>query len=531
MIIEKIKIKNYKRFYGEKTIVFNDKMNVIIGDNESGKSSILQAIDIVLSGSYSKVETIGLENLFNVSIINEFMDGEKKYEDLPQLYIEVFFSDTGNPDLNGEVYSDGIIEKDGLRFECIPDIDFSTEIIKNLSTENCVFPFEYYLCTFRTFSQIPYNNYKKFTKHVLIDNSSVNNEYAMREYVNSMYNSCTDSKIRNYHKSQYRKSKVDFRENALKSFNETLSDITFGLSNGSKFDLENVLTIYEDCVNICNKGTGKQCMVKTEFTLNKKIKDLDFILIEEPENHLSHTNMKKLINKIAEQSGKQMFLTTHNNMISSRLDLRNLICMNSNGNMHLQFNDISEDTAKFFIKSPYNEILNFILSKRVILVEGAAEYILIEKFYEILESKNAEYDDVSIISVNGLSFLRYLEVAKNLNIKVAVITDNDHDYENNINQKYNEYNESENIKIFSDDNNENYTFEVCLYNNNINYISNKKISNSNDKQKFMLNNKSESAYRILEELCKSKEIESDNDNEEEFIIPEYIKSAIKWIKS
>ena len=56
MVIEKMKIKNFKRFKGEVEINYNSDFNVIIGNNESGKSSILQAIDLVLSGNKNKIE-------------------------------------------------------------------------------------------------------------------------------------------------------------------------------------------------------------------------------------------------------------------------------------------------------------------------------------------------------------------------------------------------------------------------------------------------------------------------------------------
>lgn len=61
MIIEKMKIKNFRRFQDETEIVFNDDFNIIIGDNESSKSSILLALDLVLSGNKNKIENIGLE--------------------------------------------------------------------------------------------------------------------------------------------------------------------------------------------------------------------------------------------------------------------------------------------------------------------------------------------------------------------------------------------------------------------------------------------------------------------------------------
>ena len=75
--IKKIKLFNFKRFQNF-SVEFDDKLNLLIGDNESGKSSILTAIDIVLSGSRSKVESLGLESLFNIITINDFLQSDKK---------------------------------------------------------------------------------------------------------------------------------------------------------------------------------------------------------------------------------------------------------------------------------------------------------------------------------------------------------------------------------------------------------------------------------------------------------------------
>lgn len=523
MIVEKIRVKNFKKFEGIKEIKFNEDINVLIGDNEAGKSTILTALDIVFSGSFSKVEALGIDTLFNVNAINGFLESDRNYSNLPELHIEVFLKDTGISDLNGENYLDSNnIECDGLKFTCIPNEAYSKQIVEILKNKNCVFPFEYYICNFSTFSNHPYNSYSKYIKHILIDNSNINNEYAIKEYTTSVYKAYTDKNIQNSNKNQYRQHRHLFETEVLNKTNESLNNVKFGLSNSNKLSLENNLAVYENGINISNKGTGKQTMIKTEFALQKQIDNIDMILIEEPENHLSYLNMKKLITNITEAKDKQIFLTTHNNMICSRLDLRKLICMNSNIDKALEFNKIDQDTAKFFIKSPNNNILNFVLSKRVILVEGAAEYILMEKFFEMITKVNADDCNVSIIAINGLSFGRYLEIAEKLNIKVAVITDNDSNYDKNIKEKYDKYKGLNNIKVFAETNNDLRTFEISLYNNNIKYLNDNKVTTNTNIQKFMLNNKSENAYRILEKLDKATK---------KFVIPEYIEKAIRWIKS
>lgn len=521
MLIKKIKIKNFKKFKDEITIDFNDDFNIIIGNNESGKSTILQAIELVLSGSQSRIESIGLENVFNNEAIDNFINGEKDYKDLPEIYIELYFNDTGNPDLNGNNNTEKLM-CDGLYLKITPNDDFSKEICEILSKDNFAFPFEYYKYEYKKFSDSAFNNYNRPIHYVVIDNSNISNDYYMKEYITNLYCSYADLSLKNQYNNDFRKLKKDFEENNLKELNEKVPEINFGLSTHTKYSLENNLTIYEQGINIQNKGSGNQCILKIKSLINKCAENIDIILIEEPENHLSDINMKKMLIDIINSKSKQTFITTHNSVICSRLNLKKLIALGEENNVIISdFKKIDKDTADFFIKCPSYNILNFILSKKVILVEGAAEYILMEKFYEIVNEKNPNENDVNIISVSGLSFERYLKIAQALNIKVAVLTDNDYDYKNNITEKYAEY-INDKIKIYSDVDNERHTFEVCLYQDNEKLFVNEiKLTTSNDKLKFMLNNKAESAYRIL------KELENSNIN---IKIPNYIKDALGWIK-
>lgn len=63
-IIKKIRLINFKRFK-DYVIEPNKRINVFIGDNEAGKSSILEAIALVSNGNVGRVESIGLDRLFN----------------------------------------------------------------------------------------------------------------------------------------------------------------------------------------------------------------------------------------------------------------------------------------------------------------------------------------------------------------------------------------------------------------------------------------------------------------------------------
>jgi putative ATP-dependent endonuclease of OLD family len=99
--IKRLVLRNFKRF---KTLEleFDPELNILVGGNEAGKSSILQALDIVLSASRSKVEALGIETLFNANCIAEFLDGERKIEDMPTLLVELYLDGIdGQHDLDG----------------------------------------------------------------------------------------------------------------------------------------------------------------------------------------------------------------------------------------------------------------------------------------------------------------------------------------------------------------------------------------------------------------------------------------------
>jgi len=516
LIIEKMKLFNFKKFQ-ELTLDFNQYYNVLIGDNESGKSTILLALDLIFSGSKNKIENIGLEFLFNNDCITKFFSTNKHHSKLPELIVEVYFNEQNNEDLNGKNNSEHK-ECDGLKLIISPDRDYINEIINIIKDDPKNFPFEFYKYEFSSFQGRPYTGYSKFVNHIFIDNSRIGSEYAMKEYVNNMYNSHLETVDKFEYQNQYRKYKNEFNDKVLKEINGRTENYNFGVKNDNKSNLLTDLTIFENNISIENKGKGKQCFVKTEFAITKSKKNIDVILIEEPENHLSHSNMQLLINYIAKTGDRQIFITTHNNLISSRLDLKNAILLSSTSDYYAKLNNLDSDTAKYFMKAPDHNILEFALSKKVILVEGDAEYMLMCKMFEIIAHKKYSECEVSIISVGGISFKRYIDIANILKIKTAIIRDNDKDYINNCVDNYKDFC-NDLVCVFAEKDNSIYTFEISIYTNNKD-LCDKLFSSPQRKlsiQDYMLKNKAEAAFAIME-------------NNTELKVPEYIKEAVEWIR-
>lgn len=516
-IINRIILKNFKRFNSFETPL-NRKLNIFIGDNESGKSSILEALDIVLSGSRSKVETIGISNLLNKDCVQNFFDAGKQYEQLPKIIIEVYLDECGNSDLNGDNNSLGI-NSDGLCLICEPNIQFSKDIKTVLGQDGENFPYEFYSISFKTFADRSYSGFNKYFNHVLLDNSQINNEYATRSYVKKLFHGNADVANRSVFENHYRGLKQHFQSNILGGLNEGLP-YQFALKSNSKSNLETDITITEDDIEIENRGKGRQCFIKTDFALDKSKIEMDTVLLEEPENHLSHNYTLQLIDKIKETGDKQVIIATHSNMIAARLGLKECIMLNSSGTSSIRLNDIEESSSRFFMKAPDNNVLQFVMSPKVILVEGDAEFILMESFFKRIIGDDPHQLNVHIISVGGKTFKRYLDLARNLNIKIVVITDNDSSYEKNVNHNYREY-VSDKWLISADQNDERYTFEASIYQDNT-AICDAIFGPGRTKLsvlEYMLQNKAECAFKLLEEKA------------DELIIPEYIQKAIAWISA
>lgn len=56
--ITHLMLRNFRKFDSLR-LNFHSAKNVLIGDNESGKSSVLLALDLVVNGSRHRVEMLG----------------------------------------------------------------------------------------------------------------------------------------------------------------------------------------------------------------------------------------------------------------------------------------------------------------------------------------------------------------------------------------------------------------------------------------------------------------------------------------
>ncbi|WP_122308593.1 ATP-dependent nuclease [Pseudomonas amygdali] len=519
-VITKVMLQNFKKFEAL-TLDFDKGINVLIGDNETGKSSVLLALDLTLSASRSRVETIGYEALLTQSAVDAFQRGPKRLDLLPTLVVCVFLQEGDDQGYYGyqNLANDAT---DGLQMKISPLLEeYGPTILQLLNDDPNNFPYEYYTVKFSTFSGDPHVGYRRPVKHLLLDSSRIDSEYAAREYTRTVFSFNAEPPERHQLENRYRRGKEEFRDKELVALNQKLGPYQFGVRTSIRSNLETDLIITKDGIPVENRGKGEQCFIKTSFALRKHEArgGLHALLLEEPENHLSHTKMKMLVEQLADTAGTQLFIATHSSHICSRLDLRHAMLLGIDQKAG-RLKALTSDTANFFMKAPDNNVLEFALSKKVILVEGDAEFILIEQMYKKYAlGRSPQSDGVHIISIGGTSFKRYLELGKLLGIKVAAIRDNDKNHQQTCVENYKD-SLYPMAKIFADPVNERSTFEIGLYLDN--QVACDDVFAEGRKtlsvQDYMLKNKADAAFQLL---MKKADV---------LVAPGYIQEAIAWIR-
>lgn len=545
MYISKLKIKNFKCFK-DYEIKFNRKLNVLVGINDVGKSTLLEAIHLCLTGIFrgKYLKNNLVQDIFNYDCIQEYLKNIKidKTTELPKCYVELYFEEC-DPILLGKENSDG---------EDVACISYTIEFDSNFEKEYQLYinsgevfslPIEYYTVNWKNSAGINITGRTTPAKSTIIDTSECNLRNSSDSYVSKIVRDNLENSEIISISQLYREVRDKFISNQLmQDINVKLSKNTHILDSMVQIDVESLKSNDWE-KNIITKinsipfefiGKGIQSAVKIELSLNSKNADLaSILLIEEPENHLAFPKMSKLLNEIVKANeNKQIFVTTHSSFVANKLNLENLILLGEMG--YTKFTMLSESTFNFFMKKPGYDTLRFLLCKKAILVEGDADELIVQKAYINKYGKLPIEDEIDVISV-GTSFLRFLEIADLIKKDTVVVTDNDGNIDE-VKKKYENYldsKEKEYVKILYDKSthinqgnlksknggNFNYdTLEPCMLRANdlkiLNKILNLDEKSDDDLIQYMVSNKTDCALKIF-------------DTTETISFPEYIEEAIK----
>lgn len=532
MRIEKVIIENFKCFRGRFEIHFKEGMNILVGDNESGKSTILEAIHLALTGYYQG-RPIGNElsqYLFNNEVIKTYLESikQRKPTEPPKVKIEVYFSGTKEElaITQGDNNTDLSKDASGIQFEIAVDEQLKEPFqmyIKDSMIDSL--PIEYYRFGWQSFSRdISISPRNIPLKSVLIDSSSYRFLSNLDPYFSKVIKEklSLDQEVRV--SQAHRRLRENFKnEGVIKEINQYLqsTEVSFtgrrvelSVDLGTKNAWEDSILTEVDETPLQFAGKGVQHMIKTELALSSQKADkAEVILLEEPENHLSHSNLSYVLNNVEKKlGGKQIICVTHSSFVANKLGLKKIVLI-QNFKL-LPFSSLSDETQDFFYKLAGYDTLRFVLCKRAILVEGDSDELILQRAYLDQHNKLPIQNKVEVMSV-GTAFLRFLEIANYLEKETVVVTDND-GHPEALEEKYKDYlgdKEKEFIKICyshdiykgpldTPDSPFNYnTLEPYLTEANglatMNQILNKKFEFLEDLHKYMVSNKTKVALTVF----------------------------------
>ena len=211
--IKSLHIGGFKKFTSL-DVQFNEHMNVLVGENEAGKSTILDALKTVLNQQYRNTDKSILRDLFNTQMVAKFKENPS-VNTLPRIYIEVELAlDLRQKNASyfyGEVYGQRKQqeEKFGIRFECKYDEELGAGMEQSIQEGKI--PYEYYVLNWTTFANRPYQMIKRPLNFLAIDTTSSaavpSFNYFNRTLFTSRYDDATKAKAKN-----------EFRDRLIEAF-------------------------------------------------------------------------------------------------------------------------------------------------------------------------------------------------------------------------------------------------------------------------------------------------------------------------
>lgn len=439
MRVKELRIENYKIF---KTIniLFNDNVNIFVGENDSGKTTILEALSMVLTGKInggtilSRLTPDWFNNEIRTQYINDVKSSGKPQP--PLISIEAYFGGLTEQDEKIKSYrgANNSQREDhiGVKIEIKFNEEYS-ETYKQLLTEKKVddIPIELYKVEFITFAGPDYYINATSKKVAYIDATKKDYGVVLNKFVASSINEYLSEEERTNLRLAYRSNRHNFTDSeAVKNLNAKLQaehrfrdkQVTLNLRENDIDGWKSEMSLSLDNIPLDNAGFGTQNMVKTEMFMQQNI-DVDILIIEEPENNLSYTNMSILISHLSENTNKQIFISTHSSFVANKMGLQNIHLV-SDGNTK-PFKELSKATYNYFIKLPGFNTLRVLLANKIILVEGPADELIIQRAYKDNYGRLPIEDGIDVMSVGGVAFKRNCELAQLINKNIVIVTDND----------------------------------------------------------------------------------------------------------
>lgn len=472
MYISELQLKNFRCFQNT-SIQFREGLNVIIGENNAGKTTILKALDLVFNNTKSR--RLSIDDFYRgLSFENDFP---------PDVEIKVTIRSSGSSDTKDDLavvatwitrleepweatltYKYFLPEKDVKDFQeefsNLPrgPITSTPEIWALLEKYIPKYVYKIYAGNPELKNQVETEYLNLFNCELLDALRDVRSELftgrrtilkdALTYYLDYDLKRPECKQLLESQKNEFQKSSELLLEN-IKSrikpdellnflgFTGANVDGTLGIAGEiSEEDIIaalNLVTEKYGCeIAISNSGLGYCNLLYISLVLSKmrmlssenygqNATVFPILLLEEPEAHLhpalQYYFLRSLLNEGRDQEKvRQIFVTSHSTHITSAVDLDSIICMTLDGNnirVAYPGKVFSEEDAhsKHYIERYLDATKSSLLfAKSVIFVEGITEKLVIPILADIPLERPLERSLVCVVDVGGTTFKHFIKL-------------------------------------------------------------------------------------------------------------------------
>ncbi|MFY0742773.1 AAA family ATPase [Solibacillus silvestris] len=464
MYLKRLSLYNFRKFAERDdssaglTVHLNENLNLIVGENDAGKTAIIDAVRYLLGSLSDDFEKITLEDFYcktkdevatSFTIEGVFTNLNEKeagaflewlsFDSNNDYQLRVILKAERKTNENGQEY----IEKKILAGEVNCELRLNSQARDLLKTT--------YLKPLRDANLELKPGFRSRLVNILKAHSAFQSSESS-ELVQVMEEA--NLKIESFFDKEYTegRSLIKDIENVLGDFyDNTEQNKSKAKFSVTKNDLTSILRKLSLNTEEINLGLGNQNLlfIATEMLLLKNfISETDFVgpnitLIEEIEAHL-HTQAQIRLIKFLESEleksnfSSQFILTTHSSDLVSSINPSNIIMLHNNScyPMSKDYTLLNENDYKFLERFLDATKSNLFYAKGIILVEGESEMLLIPALAELI-GLPLHKSGVSLINVHGTSFERYVKLFSRsemwtrelklptLDIPISIITDID----------------------------------------------------------------------------------------------------------
>ena len=454
MFLSSIKLWNFRKFGSSGDIDLENPnldlpltpgLNVLIGENDSGKTAILEAVKLVLKTHAYERLFLEVEDFFlgsqelrieliikgmsvaEASHFTEWLGWDKDHPDQPILRL---------------IYTARIINDHVLSMDVKAGMDESGSPIDSQAKEYLKLTFLKPLRDAE--NELTAKKYSRLSQ--ILEGHELFKKGAAGKDVFEGYVETANERIKSWFKNDVKEEgKKSIKEQIkgvidefLASFVSQDSESEFTIAGPNIKSILEQLSLHLDGITNPGLGTMNRLYMATELLHLQKPEwsGMRLCLVEEEEAHLHPQAQMKVLKAIQQQKGTQFIITTHSPNLASKVKLfddgMNQVVICKDGKVFPMGPSYTLlDKKDYLFLDHFLDVTkaNLFFARGIILVEGWAEEIILPAIAKKMK-KSFTANEVNVVNVGSTAYMRYAKIfmrknQERMGCNVSIVTDLD----------------------------------------------------------------------------------------------------------